>query len=280
VIAVTGATGQLGTAFRKLVGDGAVCLSRDDLDLSRPDTVGAVVERLGATVLVNCAAYTAVDRAESERELARSVNALSVEEMAAACRRAGTTFVTFSTDYVFDGTKPDPYVESDATHPVNAYGATKREGEELALRANPDALVIRTSWVLSGTHPNFAATMLRLVRERRLRVVDDQRGHPTLVDDLAPATLAAIEAGATGVLHLTNQGVVSWFELARRVVVIAGLDPERIEPCSTEEYPTPARRPANSVLGSERLDELGLDPLPHFASGLERAVAARQAAQG
>jgi dTDP-4-dehydrorhamnose reductase len=273
VIVVTGGSGQLGTAFHRLLGDDAIVPSRTEVDLTDPEGAAAAVARLRPTLVINCAAYTAVDAAEEDRDTARLVNAVAVGELAAACARVGAGFVTFSTDYVFDGESERPYVESDPTGPGSVYGATKQEGETLALAAHPGALVIRTSWLLSGTHPNFAATMLRLGASRELRVVDDQRGHPTLVSDLAPATLAAIDAGATGLLHLTNAGVVSWFELAREVLTIAGMDPSVISPCSTADYPLPARRPTNSVLASERIGELGLAPLPHYRPALEAAVA-------
>jgi len=273
VIVVTGGSGQLGTAFRHLLGDDVIFPSHTEVDFTDPEGAAAAVARLRPTLVINCAAYTAVDAAEEDRDTARLVNAVAVGELAAACARGGAGFVTFSTDYVFDGQSDRPYVESDPTSPVSAYGATKQEGETLALAAHPGALVIRTSWLLSGTHPNFAATMLRLGANREFRVVDDQRGHPTLASDLAPATLAAVDAGATGLLHLTNTGVVSWFELAREILTIAGMDPSVISPCSTAEYPLPARRPANSVLGSERIGDLGLTPMPHYRPALEAAVA-------
>lgn len=276
-IVVTGASGQLGTAFVKLLGERCVGLTRRDLDLVSPSSIGPVFEGITPGLVINCAAYTAVDQAEEDAETAYVVNADAVAAMARWCSTAESRLLTFSTDYVFDGTKPDPYVESDPTAPINVYGASKRAGERAALEAYPEALVVRTSWVLSGTHPNFAATMLRMARERELSVVDDQKGHPTLVDDLAVAALAAVDAGVTGVLHLTNQGVVTWFELARKVVEMAGLDPDVITPCTTADYPRPAPRPANSVLESERLADSGLEPMPHFDAGLRRAVAQLEA---
>ena len=273
MIVVTGVSGQLGNAFRERLGDGAHYLARSDLDLADPASIGPTLEELSPTVVINCAAYTAVDAAEDDEETARLVNATAVEELAGATARLGARLVTFSTDYVFDGTKADPYLETDDTNPINAYGRTKLEGERLALAGNPDALVIRTSWVLSGTHPNFAATMLRLIAAGSVTVVDDQIGHPTLVEDLAAGTLAAIDADASGVLHLANAGTTSWFGLAREVADLAGLDVERVQPVSASEYPTAAQRPANSVLESVRLDGLGLDPLPDYHDSLRRAVA-------
>lgn len=274
---VTGATGQLGTAFRAVAGRTTAFLARSDLDLSQPLRVAQVLDDLEPKLVINCAGYTAVDRAESEPEIARAVNTESVEALAEWCHRKNARLVTFSTDYVFDGTKDGGYVESDTTNPLNVYGATKLAGEQLALAAAPDTLVVRTSWVLSGTHPNFAATMLRLARARAVDVVDDQRGRPTLVDDLAPAVMGAITAGATGILHLTNQGAVTWYGLARMVLDMAGVEDAELSPCTTAEFPRPATRPANSVLDSERLEELGLEPMPHFEPALRRAVAMLEA---
>ena len=276
-IVVLGAAGQLGTAFHNLLGEGAVYLTRREADLAVPGGLAPVLDDLMPHVVLNCAAYTAVDRAESEPDLAAIVNAEAVEALARWSSTNRAKLVTFSTDYVFDGTKEDPYLESDPTAPINIYGATKRDGEIRALDADPDALVVRTSWVLSGTHPNFAATMLRLARERSLTVVDDQRGHPTLVEDLAPAVMEAVSRNASGIVHLANQGIVSWFELAQFVLDAAGLDPSGITPCTTDDYPLPAARPHNSVLDSERLSDLGLEPMPHFESALQRAVASMEA---
>lgn len=273
MIWVTGAGGQLGTAFRGILGDDARYLDRSMLDLTDGAAVTTRLRSDRPELVLNCAAYTAVDLAESERASAFAVNADAVEGMASGCADLGARFVTFSTDYVFDGSRVSPYVERDPTSPINVYGESKALGEERALAANPMSLVIRTSLVLSGTHANFAATMLRVAAAGGGLVVDDQTAHPTLVADLAPAVLDVVQRGHFGILHLTNRGVVNRFELAREVLEIAGLDPELIRPCSTDEYPTPARRPANSVLESERLEELGVKPLPHYRAGLENAVA-------
>lgn len=271
MIAIIGAGGQLGSAFMRLIPD-AMAVTRAELDLARSDEVAAWMEAHRPDLVINCAAYTAVDAAEDDARTAHLVNATSVGELARAGRAHGVRLVTFSTDYVFDGTKEGGYVESDEPNPLNVYGASKLKGEGLALAADPTALVIRTSWALSGTHSNFVSTMLDLISKGSVRVVDDQVGRPTLVDDLATATMSAIDRGATGLLHLANQGEITWFGLAREVAEMAGLDPERVEPITTSEFPRPARRPANAVLDSERLDALGLDPLPHYRKALEQAV--------
>lgn len=268
-----GASGQLGTAFRHLLPD-AAAPPRADFDLARPESLVSALERMQPSGIVNCAAYTAVDAAEDHEDLAYTVNATAVRELARYAGRAAIPLVTFSTDYVFAGDATSPYLESSPTDPINAYGRTKLAGEEQALEAHAGALIVRTSWVISGTHPNFVATMLRLAAERdSLNVVSDQRGRPTIATDLAAATLHALRAGVTGVLHLANRGETTWFELAQTAVDLGGLDAERIKPCATVDYPTPARRPAYSVLGSERAGEEGVPSLPHWRTSLPAVVA-------
>lgn len=276
MILVIGANGQVGTALRSVM-SGATFWTRKELDLSVPSSIRPIILAAEPSLVVNCAAYTAVDRAEEESGLAFTVNGVAVGELAEACRMSGARFVTISTDYVFDGESPDPYVESSQTNPVSVYGRSKLDGEERALAAHDDTVVIRTSWVLSGTHPNFVATMLRLSRERGLRVVDDQRGHPTLAPDLAVGIVEVASSAATGVLHLTNTDVVTWYGLAREALAVAGRDTGTIEPCSTAEYPTPAVRPANSILESERLADLGISALPSFRTGLPDLIAGLEA---
>lgn len=273
MIVITGPTGQLGTAFGRLLGDREVRnLSEDELDFQNLDAIPAALAAIGPSIVINCAAYTAVDAAEEDEETARIVNATAVGVLAKASADLGARFVTFSTDYVFDGTKAGGYVESDATHPMSAYGRTKLEGEQLAVANHPGALIVRTSWLLSGTHANFASTMIKLIGKGPVKVVDDQRGRPTLADDLARVTLDAIDRKASGVVHLANEGVTTWFGLAREIAAIAGLDPERVTPCTTAEFPRPAPRPADSVLDSERIEALGIGPMPPYQPGLESAV--------
>lgn len=271
MILITGASGQLGTAYRRNLGDSARFLDRSQLDVSG-GMVDSTIRGLKPSVVINCAAYTAVDRAEAEETLASAVNGAAVGTMAKACAEVGARFVTYSTDYVFNGTKSSAYVESDATAPINAYGRSKLLGERLALEANAESLIVRTSWLMSGTHRNFAAVMLDLILKGEVPVVADQHGRPTLVADLVTGTLSALHAGATGVIHMANSGATTWYELAQTVASMAGLDPGRVLPCSSEDYPTAAARPLNSVLDSERLDEWGLSPLPDFHVALEDAV--------
>lgn len=271
MILVTGGAGQLGTAFRKVLPE-ARYIDLDDLDITRLDLLAAALEEMRPEAIVNCAAYAAVDRAEQEEALATLVNGTAVGVMAEHAARRRIPFLTFSTDYVFAGDAREPYFESSPTVPINAYGRSKLAGEQAARAACPGALVVRTSWLVSGTHPNFVATMLRLVAERVVRVVDDQWGCPTTVDDLAPAAWAALQGGAGGILHLTNSGETTWFRFARAAVALAGLDPERVVACATADFPTAARRPAYSVLGSERRRPLGIADLPHWQESLPAVV--------
>lgn len=270
---IIGAGGQLGTAFTRLFE--TIPLTRAQLDLATAsvDEMVSVIRAASPAAVINCAAYTKVDQAEEEEDLATEVNGRAVGRLAEASSALNLPLVTYSTDYVFNGRSRMPYVESDDTDPVNAYGRSKLVGERAAYEANPDALVIRTSWVLSPTHRNFVTAILsRAVKGEELRVVNDQQGCPTITDDLARATLDALEAGATGLLHLTNQGATTWFELARTAVERAGLDQALVTPCSTEEYPTPAPRPAYSVLGSEKAADLGLN-LPQWEDSIDGVVA-------
>ncbi len=273
MIVVTGASGQLGTAFRQLLnGQDVRYLDEDELDFENLEEIPQVLAAINPSLVINCAAYTAVDAAEENERLARIVNATAVGELARASADIGAQFVTFSTDYVFDGTKVGGYLESDPTNPVSVYGRTKVEGERLAQAAHPGSLIVRTSWLLSGTHANFASTMIKLINRGPVKVVDDQRGRPTLANDLARVTLDAVDHGAAGVVHLANEGPTTWYGLARDIATIASLDVERVTPCSTDEFPRPAPRPANSVLDSERISGFGIEPMPHYRRGLEAAV--------
>lgn len=265
MIVITGSNGQLGTAFRRMGLVDAEYLDRSAADLTHPDRVANAIRGRSPEIVVNCAAYTAVDAAEADEETADLVNHLSVAAMARVCREIGAQFVTYSTDYVFDGTKLGPYVESDPPRPINVYGRTKAAGEVACFDENPDSLVIRTSWVISSTHPNFVRTMLDLGSAGKpTRVVDDQLGQATVADDLARATMMALDRGLLGILHLSNPGPLTWYQLALRTFRLAGMDAGLLSPCTTDEFPRPARRPANSILGSECLepdDPLNLPPI-------------------
>lgn len=271
MIVITGSTGQVGSALAKLIPE-ATALDRAALDLARPETIAAALDRLQPSLIYHCAAYTAVDAAEEDEATARTVNAEAVAELARWTARRGAKLVTYSTDYVFDGTKQGAYVESDATNPISVYGRTKLAGEEAALEADPGALVVRTSWVISGSHPNFVATMVRLGRRQPLQVVADQHGCPTVAADLAASTIAAVDRSVAGRLHLTSEDPTTWFELARASLTEAGLDPELVAPCATDDYPRPAPRPANSVLISERRAGYGIPQMRSWRQALPGLV--------
>jgi dTDP-4-dehydrorhamnose reductase len=279
VIAVLGAKGQLGSAFVRVLGDSCLEVTRSELDLTHIAAIEPWVRSVRPKLVVNCAAYTAVDAAETDVEAARTVNATAVGALAEATARHDVGLVTFSTDYVFDGEKETGYVESDEPNPLNVYGRTKLEGERLALDAHPAPLVVRTSWLLSPTHRNFLTTMLERLAVGEVSVVADQRGRPTLVDDLARGTLDALAARVSGILHLTNQGETTWFRLAREIAELAGFDPELVRRTTSAELGRPARRPANSVLDSCLLAEGRMSPLVDYHPPLEHAVGAFQRAR-
>ena len=272
MIAVLGANGQLGSAFVRALGDSCLPVTRAGLDLIDVETIEPWVTSVRPDLVINCAAYTAVDAAESDVETARTVNATAVGALAEATARHHVGLVTFSTDYVFDGEKEMGYVESDEPNPLNVYGTTKLEGEQLALGANPNALVVRTSWLLSTTHRNFLTAMLESLPKGDVSVVDDQRGRPTFVDDLVSATLEAVAADASGVLHLANQDETTWFGLAREIAQVAGFDPDLVKPIRSSELDRPALRPSNSVLNSERLPQLAVAEMPSHRQSLPKLL--------
>lgn len=271
-VLVTGATGQIGgclTALAPPPGVEWIATGRDTLDLAEPDRIEAAVGRLAPDFVVNCGAYTAVDRAESEPELADRINHLGAGALAEACGRRDIAMLQLSTDYVFDGTSPVPYRPDDPVAPLGAYGASKEAGERAVRAGCPRHLILRTSWVYGPRGHNFVRTMLRLGRERDvLRVVADQHGAPTSAVELA-AALAAL-AGRTaegwrppaGTWHLTAAGHTTWHGFAEAIFDVAaprtGRRP-RVEPIATSEFPTPAARPANSRLDcAATRRELGL----------------------
>lgn len=272
-ILLLGGSGQLGTAICRLHPDVAALSSRDvDLTLIRASDIEDLIQQHQPQLVINCAAYTKVDQAEQEEALATKVNGDAVGLLAEVTSSRSLPFVTFSTDYVFGESLSRPYREEDPPRPVNAYGRSKMLGEQLAMAANPRSLVIRTSWLISGSHPNFVATILgRARRGTRLQVVDDQHGCPTVAGDLATATLKAVAAGAEGLLHLVNQEATTWFELAQEAVRLAGFDLSLVSPCASADYPTAATRPRYSVMATDRARALGIQ-LPSWRDSLPNVV--------
>jgi dTDP-4-dehydrorhamnose reductase len=261
-IFVTGSNGQLGRELRVLAPDypryeffffDRATLSVEDADASR-----AFLTREKPQWLINCAAYTAVDKAESEKETAFEINGDAPGYLAAACRKTGARLIHVSTDYVFDGTSATPLKETDPTNPINAYGASKLEGERQAIRNNPEGtVVIRTSWVYSEFGNNFVKTMIRLMKERpAINVVDDQIGSPTYAADLAAAILHMIDfpTFTPGLFHYSNEGRISWFDFATAIRDAIGSSC-LVNPIPTAQYPTPAKRPNFSLLDKTLIRE-------------------------
>ena len=277
-ILVTGANGQLGWELAQLASSypnyELVMVDRTVLDLSKPEAINAVLDSIAPDAIINPAAYTAVDKAETEKELAYTVNAKSVEVMAAYAALKNIPFITFSTDYVFTGDATSPYTTETSIAPLNFYGSTKADGESLAFAANSNTIIIRTSWVFSSHGNNFVKTMMRLMKERdSINVVADQKGRPTFAKDLAIATMKmieAIDAGKTikGVYHFANQGETTWFDFAKKIQSITGLTCE-VNPIKTIDFPTPAKRPSYSVLDTSRIErDLGIE-IPHWETALQ-----------
>ena len=277
-ILLTGSTGQVGYELqRSLQGIGEViAVDRGRMDLADLDQVRAVIRAVQPQLIVNPAAYTAVDKAESEPELAMRINAEAPGLMAEEAKKLGAAMVHYSTDYVFDGTQPGARVETDATGPLNVYGRSKLAGEQAIAAAGIPHLILRTSWVYGMRGKNFLLTMLRLARERdELRIVNDQHGAPTWSRTIADSTaLILAQAGGAdwwrqhgGIYHLSSQGQTTWFEFTQAIVAAAGIDC-RLLPITTAEYPLPAPRPQYSVLSSERL-MAQFCRLPHWQEALQ-----------
>ncbi|MET0407093.1 MAG: dTDP-4-dehydrorhamnose reductase [Hyphomicrobium sp.] len=267
-ILIIGRNGQLSRSLYEILtahGSRVAQIGRPDVDLGNPESVKAAIRTAGPRVVVNAAAYTAVDRAEDEPEAAFAVNATGAEAVSAAAAAAGAAIIHVSTDYVFDGHKRSPYVETDATAPTGVYGESKLAGETRVATANPRHVILRTAWVFSPFGGNFVKTMLRLNNERpELNVVDDQHGNPTYAPDLAGVIRTLIERldsapddpGLFGTFHAVNANDTTWFNFAAAIVDGAaqrGAPRAVVRPIGTKDYPTKARRPAYSVLSTDKL---------------------------
>lgn len=274
-ILVTGAAGQLGRELATVLaplGD-VVALDRSGLDLARPDDIVAVLRDVAPALVVNAAAYTAVDRAEAEPEAAFAVNARAPGILAAEARRLDALVIHYSTDYVFDGASPEPRDEAAPARPLNVYGASKLEGERAIEAAGGLALVFRTSWVYAGSGRNFLTTIERLAAERdELRIVDDQHGTPNWSRELARATATLVARGLPwlaerrGLYHLSARGATTWYGFARAILGDAA--DVRIVPIASADHPTPARRPAWTILDTRRFTATFGFELPHWLDTL------------
>lgn len=295
-ILIVGSAGQVGVELQRSFSDAGIVVGRDrdTLDLAVPEQVREMVRSTAPDIILNAAAYTAVDRAESEPDVAMAVNAQSTRILAEEALRAGALLVHYSTDYIFNGSKAGPWVETDKPNPLNVYGASKLAGEEAIQQAGGKYLIFRTSWVYGPHGSNFLLTMLRLGRERdSLNIVDDQVGAPTTSIELADATRTIVngvlagefgaESNWAGLYHMTCGGAVSWCGFAQAIFaraqgMLAGKSPA-VHPILTSAYPTAAKRPLNSVLSNEKLYEKFGVRLASWEAALDRVLQVLSAAQ-
>jgi len=287
IVLVTGANGQLGRAIKTLSAgypqfDG-IFLTREDLSIDQEGAVHAYFAKKTPAFCINCAAYTAVDKAETEREQAMHINGEAPGILASACAKAGAKLIHISTDYVFDGTGSIPYKEDDNTNPVNFYGATKLEGENRCLQYNDESIIIRTAWVYAEYGNNFVRTMMRLMKERTsLNVVNDQWGSPTYAVDLA-AVILSVVAGSIdgtakwtpGIYHYSNEGIINWYDFAVAIKKLTGAACA-VNPIPTSMYPTPARRPAYSVMDKQKIKSVFHTVIPQWENSLAVCIGRMQ----
>jgi dTDP-4-dehydrorhamnose reductase len=278
VILITGAQGQLGREFQALRESYPqyhfLFAGRNELQIADEDSVNIFFSTNVIDVCVNCAAYTAVDKAEQERELATSVNATAVGYLAKACKKYNSQFIHISTDYVFDGKATSPYKPDEKTNPVNFYGQTKLEGEINAFKKNENSIIIRTAWVYSSFGNNFVKTMMRLMKVKEsIGVVNDQRGAPTYAADLAAAIMQIIDKNnfVAGIYHYSNFGNISWFDFAKEIakqINTACI----VNPITTAQFPTPAARPAYSVLDTEKISSTFVLQINGWKESLRKCI--------
>ncbi|MCU1449609.1 MAG: dTDP-4-dehydrorhamnose reductase [Acidimicrobiales bacterium] len=277
-VLITGAKGQLGTDLvQAFDGHDVVAAGHDELDVADRDQALQAITALQPDAVVHAGAWTAVDACEGDPDRAFAVNTMGTRHVAEGAALVGARVCCVSTDYVFDGTAPDPYTEWDATNPLSMYGRSKLGGEHELFRMlpGPDATVVRTSWVCGVHGSNMVKTVLRLAGEHdHLSFVDDQRGCPTFTADLASMIHRLVVERRPGLFHVTNQGATTWFDFARAILAAAGMDPSRVEPIATADLKParPAPRPANSVLDNAALRLSGVPLLPDHHESLERTV--------
>jgi dTDP-4-dehydrorhamnose reductase len=296
-ILVTGKNGQLGGSIHKLVNTDTkidnnqqhsndfIFVGREELDLSSESNISHYFDNNDKfDIIINCAAYTQVDKAEQEVELANQINHLAVKQLASIANEQQAKLIHVSTDYVFDGESDKPYTEINKTNPINVYGKTKLAGEKAMQAVMPmNAIIIRTSWVYSEYGNNFVKTMLRLGKERNeLSVVSDQIGSPTYATDLANAILEIKknkgfreEDQATQIYHYSNEGGISWYEFAKEIFKIAKIDC-KVNPITTQQYPTPAKRPRHTLMNKDKISETFSMNIPYWKDNLKQCLTALQ----
>lgn len=278
LILITGAHGQLGNELqvllRQLPAYEFVATDRDDLPIQDEAAVDAWFAANKPAFVINAAAYTAVDKAETDQETAELINATGAGVLAAACKKHGARFIHVSTDYVFNGSSATPYTEDQPTDPISVYGITKQKGEELTRSNDPDSIIIRTAWVYSEFGNNFVKTMLRLMKERpAISVVNDQVGAPTYAADLAGAIVHIIDKGQwiPGIYHYSNQGRISWYDFAVAIRDLSGSSCE-VNPIPSSQYPTPAKRPSFSLLNTNKIQTTFHLSIPQWEQSLKRCL--------
>jgi dTDP-4-dehydrorhamnose reductase len=286
-ILVTGGNGQLGKELREFsslhTGLEFVFLSREDLPIHQFELVRNYFNTLKPAYCINCAAYTAVDKAESERDLAFQINGEAVGVLAAICKEHNTKFIHISSDYVFNGEATYPYTENFPTDPINVYGASKLDGDNQAMQLNPDSIIIRTSWVYSSFGKNFVKTMMKLMNEKdEVKVIKDQLGSPTNAADLAETIFNIIGLchmqiynWNPGIYNFSNEGIISWYDFANAIKEINN-SPCDVKPISTKEYPTPAKRPAYSVLDKTKIQQTFGIKLKNWKDSLRTCISNMQ----
>ena len=282
-ILITGGNGQLGHSLRRILENDpeieAIFTDVDNLDITDRHAVGQFISNNNISVIVNCAAYTAVDKAESDKLLAAKINTEAVGIIAECAARHNVKVIHVSTDYVFSGESYRPYMENDEPYPHTIYGRTKLEGEGLLTAFCADAVIIRTAWLYSEYGGNFVKTMLRLADEgKTIKVVTDQIGTPTYAGDLAEAIrhILHFPTWHPGIYHFTNEGVASWYDFAKAIFRVAGKNNTKVIPVSTREYPTPAKRPIYSVLNKQKIKQTYSLEIPYWVDSLEKCLSTVQ----
>lgn len=276
-ILVTGANGQLGSQLRKLSKSypqiDFFFTDVLELDITSEVQVAKILEDFKPNWLINCAAYTAVDKSESDAESAKLINTVAPALLARLCESAHCRMIHISTDYVFDGRAYQPYTEDNVKNPQSVYGHTKSDGEDLVLANNPRSIIIRTSWLYSAYGSNFMKTVLRLATEKgNMRIVSDQIGTPTWAGDLASAVLVMIEKELLpGIYHFSNEGVCSWYDFAKAIIEITGIN-SKVDPIPTAEYPLPAPRPFYSVLDKALYKSTTGQQIPYWRDSLKQCL--------
>lgn len=276
-ILITGANGQLGNEMRELAKNSSFSFTFTDiaeLDITNIDAIDALFQQTKFDFIVNCAAYTNVNKAESEEDLALKINAVAPENLAKIANKYHCKFIHISTDYVFDGSHCQPYVESDEVCPQSAYGRTKLKGEQLAMQANSNTVIIRTAWLYSTFGNNFVKTMMKYGQEKdTLTVVFDQIGSPTYAGDLAQAIYSIVEAETfvPGIYHFSNEGVCSWYDFTKEILQLANIQCD-VQPIESKDFPSPAKRPFYSVLNKRKIKETYKITIPYWKDSLAKCI--------